>query len=345
MKKIVKKIDSKFKIASVNKIDLFHLKYKNIQTTIDMWGDSTYTFRNKRFILKGKQEIFKTYDGEFGNNIKDFRVNSEILCYYIGKQIGVKCAKVRPAKYGDYEGTISEVSLKQGDELLTGKQLLKNMFKDENQNSLESYDKYFCLISSLKRYRVKREKLITDLFKVCVFDFLTQQQDRHSENIHFVKRVLGGKVLVALYPLIDNEYAFAGFTLERKIKENSPCNVDDEDLFLDNSRLAINENNSNKHGFINSATAEVKSLVDYAYGKPECWEFLKNAVEKFDVKSIIKNLKNQGIEFTAKEEQWRIEVAESQKQKLKDEMESLKNFDFDKELENAINNFSLGRRI
>lgn len=341
---IIKKASKNIKLARVDKVDLSVLKFNNINASFEMWGDSTHTFRNKRFILKGKQEIFKTYDGEFGNNIKNFRANSEILCYYIGEQIGVNCSKVRPAKYGSYEGTISEVSLNKGDSLVTGKQLLTNMFKDENQNSLESYGKYFDFVSGLKKYNIKQEKIMFDLFKVCVFDFLTQQQDRHSENVHFVKRVHNGKVLIALYPLIDNEYAFAGFTLERKIKENLPCNVDDVDMFLDDSRLSINEENTNKHGFINSATTEVKQLVDYAYWKPQCWKFLNNAVEKYDVKKIIEHLKSQGIVFTEKEEQWRIDVAESQKQKIKNEMENFKNIDFDKELEKAINDFTMGRR-
>ena len=51
-----------------------------------------------------------------------------------------------------------------------------------------------------------------------------------------------------------------------------------------------------------------------------------------------------GVKFTQQEEEWRIQVVEKQIQKLKQEIERVANFDLDKEMERAVEDFTRGRR-
>lgn len=343
--KILKKIFNKLKMAEIKKIDLTQLKFDNVKCEDLELGDSTNTFRNKRFVLNGKKEVFKTYDGDFGKNIKQFRKNSEIICYLIGKQIGVKCAKVLPAKYGDYDGTISEVSLKKNDILIDGVELLSNFVQDENKITLETYNNYFEFIKKLKHYKINTNKLIFDLYKMCVFDFLTLQQDRHSRNIHFVKKVSNNKVSIFVYPLIDTEYAFAGFSYGRMLKENEVPSIRDNCFEADGSRLSISSSNINRYGFIYSETKEIKDIVDFAYTNVEYLDFLKDALKSFNIREILNNLKNQGFAISNEEETWRIAICDKQKSELQNELERQQNIDFDVEIKNALDNFSRGRRM
>lgn len=343
--KILKKKNRKLKLAKVENINLKELKFKRVICEENELGDSTNTFREKRFILNGKKQVFKTYDGDFGQNIKNFRINSELICYYLGNQIGVKCAKVRPATYDNHTGTISEISLKKNDVLLNGEELVGHFFKSENFNSIDCYEKYFSFLKNLKSYKVNKDRLSFDLFKVCVFDYLTQQQDRHCQNIHFVKRVENGKVSIYLYPLIDNEYAFAGFTYAREIKTKKNINVNSIELSVDNSRLAVSRNNLTKYGFIFSQDSEAQEIVEYAITRTKCLDFLHNVLNTYDVKQIIEELKSQGFKFSKEEELWRISICEKQKIKIKNELEKQKNMSFEQEIARAVELFNKSRSI
>ena len=89
-------------------------------------GISTNTYRNYWFVDKSKKrEIFKTYDKQDAFEFIDRnRIVNEVLCYEIGKQIGVSVADYKPAHINEKVGTISYDVAGKNEELVSAYRLL-----------------------------------------------------------------------------------------------------------------------------------------------------------------------------------------------------------------------------
>lgn len=202
LKPIVKNFSKFNKIKLASGIDLSPLSTQARKTgKVGDVGISTKRFGSKWFVTENGRGLFKTYDGEYGKEIKKIRIVNEMLCYYLATQVGIDCAKYEPAHYKEKKGLISYDILKKDEKLVTlGHFLIDSGLRNNIPDILEALDDY-----EEKGFVFDRGKILEDVFKIAVFDIITMQTDRNSYNLNFIF-TNGGEIRVS--PLFDNELAF-----------------------------------------------------------------------------------------------------------------------------------------
>lgn len=190
---------------------------KNIELSPRIIEENTYSASIKKyntvwFNMPHGKGIFKTFDSQYGKEIKDIRIINELVCVELAKQLNIPHAKYEEAHLNEDYGLISYNILK-GDQKLVS--LAKFLSFDRNlDNNLidirEALDYYQRL-----GYEVNIPEIMLGLFKLMVFDILTLQSDRNNFNVNFIF----DHGTISLAPLFDNEYAYA-MELAKFIYEN-----------------------------------------------------------------------------------------------------------------------------
>ncbi len=256
-------------------------------------GLSTSTFGKYWFVLPQGKALFKTYDGLFCDDIRTNRIVNEIICEELCKQVGISCPSLSPASLDDYTGIVSFNVLKDNQQLITGTQLQKIAKTYMYNNILEDYAFLFDELKEIG-FSVNKTKMLHDMYKICIFDLLTLQTDRHSDNIMFIKDEKTKKITVA--PLIDNEFAFAGKKLT-KIINNENISVENYLLNLYNSgnRCEIIKEMQQDHATLDKI---VKRFVLLAKYDKNYDKILKQTLLSFDIKSALQNAEKKGYEIS-----------------------------------------------
>ena len=173
-------------------------------------GVSTQKYQHVWFNLEEGRAIFKTFD--LIPQSKKNRIVNELVCQELAKQLGIKCAVYKPAYKSKDVGLVSyDVAGEQMD-LYTGKELCTRAAINTCSNTISQYVKAIKFLS-IFGMKTNDKQILLDLYKICVFDYLTMQSDRHRSNVFFIKDKKTDTLKVA--PLIDNELAFCGNCLEQ----------------------------------------------------------------------------------------------------------------------------------
>lgn len=149
---------------------------------------------------------------------------AELITAELARQAGFESARVDLIKYKGRLGIISSKVNREGEQLhslreyigdeeipgdpvpeITGLDFVfHNMVDHLEHSDMEKAEKY---------------KLLCSLMKLMVFDVLTLNTDRHTENISFIERMNNGKKEIVLAPLYDNEFSLMLETRAEDLRE------------------------------------------------------------------------------------------------------------------------------
>lgn len=268
----------------------------NIETTARNggYGVSTRSFGDKWFVLPKGKALFKSFDGNFAKVVRKNRIINELICNELCDQVGILHATMEPATIDKITGLVSYNIVKPREKLLTGYSLcdITNNFYD--QNNLENYGYIFDELID-KGYNIDKKAIVLDMFKICIFDLLTLQTDRHMDNTFFIRNQKTKQLTLA--PLLDNEFAFAGKFLQETLEHKDfDINLEDElnNLYTDKYHCIITED-SNEHTQLEEI---VKKYVKLCKCDKNFDKILKETIKNFDVKTALDNVKQKGYEIS-----------------------------------------------
>ena len=267
-------------------------------------GVSTGTYGRYWFYVPKGKVIFKTYD-DYLEEIQNCRMFNELLCYELAKQMGIRCAEYEPASLDGHISGVATYNVAQPNEKLVSN---LDLFRELNKTSTQDLTSYWFVLDDLidRGYKINKQKVMLDIYKIVVFDSLTMQSDRNSANVFFLINEETKELKVA--PLIDNEFAFNLQNLSKNIKYDlyiskgkiedtldyiyKMCTVDDK----------VKDDSSFKENITN--------VIDLAHLDSKYGRVLKNFLKGFNVKKAINKLKKQGVELSHRYEEFLLSSEE-----------------------------------
>ncbi len=266
-------------------------------------GISTGKYGHRWFCLPKGKAIFKTYDDIFCFDIRSNRIVNELICKELCNQVGIESPDVEPASKNGVEGVVSYNVAKNGKKLVNAIKLGNMAHFYEFSNSIEDYAFMVDELCSYG-YKIDKQKFVDDIYKICVFDFITLQTDRHEGNLFFIKHPKTKEITVA--PLIDNEFAFCGKKLTSYILKK---HIDvDKDIKEPYQRFAYHINV--KSNFDASFDTSATEIVNLAKNDNNFDKILKNIVNKLDIKKAIENVEKIGYEISPEYKEYLAEITE-----------------------------------
>ena len=257
-------------------------------------------------------------------NNSSFENNGEVLSYLLAKKLGLDAVPYKLAKYVDKDkheitGVVCpnyRKMLEGEEEEISGNILINlcKMYSSETRfstaprNTVNFYTDFIAAVFPKSDIR----KIRTDLLKMSLFDYITNQRDRHSGNITFLK--IGEKLI--LCPLYDNGAAYWSNYGPRKISNISLAlhqTRNKEDLYFETlkgstmfgvktpqSRTMMNE----KHQYVevfcsdNSYIEYEKEIAKEIVNNVELAEFYAK-VKSVNISSILEAAEREGCEIPA----------------------------------------------
>lgn len=279
-------------------------------------GVSTKKYGKVWFCLPKGRAIFKTYDDIFCFDIRQNRIVNELLCKELCNQVGIKCPEIEPASKNGVEGIVSYNVAKRGEELIDAMDLGRLVRFSDFTNSLEDYAYIADELQSLG-YNVNKKQFVDDIYKICVFDFLTMQTDRHESNLFFIKDKKEREIKVA--PLIDNEFAFCGKALIKFISKNY---IEEND---------VKEQYQNFSSFIRIKTnyclnldTRATEIATLAKNDKRFKKILSDIVQKMNIKTAINKVENMGYEIAPEYKEYLENITEYSTELLLNKYKELK---------------------
>ncbi len=283
--KILKKQDKIYNLCFID-VDLKNIKTTKRSTNKSNTGVSTTDYGNVWFNLPNGKALFKTYN-TYREDIKKYRMINELVCCILAKQVGINCAKYQPAHINDNKGLISYNILNKNEKLVNGETILNKGFYKEPTlfnfaEALEYYEK--------AGYVVNKKEIISDLYKIIVFDALTMQTDRNIFNINFI---IDKQANLKVAPLIDNEFAFFG---EFFYPDSETYQITKEDLLsqyaVDGKYLTIEKSGIfKKFDYLDN----LKDIVIMAKKNRTMKNIFCNIIENLNIEDAVNELIKQGI--------------------------------------------------
>lgn len=292
MKKIIKGSFTDIKLAK-------GLNISNATQTIRKGetGVSTKSYGKVWFHLYKGKAIFKSYDA-YQSEIKNIRIVNELLCYELAKQMGIRCAEYELATFGKTTGLVTYQVNKPNERLIDSREFFKELGFMPTQN-LDIYS--IAIDEYIKQgYKINKQKMLKDLFKISLFDSLTMQSDRNSANVFFLVNKNQKSIKVA--PLIDNEFAFNSQNLNRRFDNNEKIS---RELFIENLNyiykiITMDDSNAEDSLYLKNLKLIV-SIVNY---DEEFAKIFKNFMKGFNVEKAIKKVNDKGIKISPKYEKF-----------------------------------------
>lgn len=285
--------------------------------------------------------LFKNYDMDSDG----LRIVNELLYDELAKQIGLPVAKYIPAKYKQYPmhyllridkdsipkpepdevfyGIASVDVTKSGERIFEGSKLLD--YDDFWGNeTLVDYLKALDNFKDGEGYYVDKKGIKSTLFKMMVLDALTFMEDRHSENVTFLKNDEDGYLIAS--PVIDNEMCFAGKNLwydKNKDFENLDANRFLE-LHGKQIRMFVNDDvlsTPSKDRY----EKNVQELVKLANSNTTTKQFLKDTLQTLNIEEAIENVENLGYVITEEYKHYVSNLVDLSKKMFQDQMFLIEN--------------------
>ncbi len=211
---------------------------------------------------------------------------NEFFCEILAKKLGIKCAHYKYAKTKNQRILISKNFLKENETLIEACSFIK-----DQKNSLD------VLLKSLKKaedyyaYKIDKEQIELDLFKIIVFDYLTSQVDRHDKNYGFIASQKNNETHLCVAPIYDNEHCF-GLT-HNGLQKNNSGDFDIGKIINTPMCFGIYDGYINQN--LNSTGIEqhvyAREIVDYAIKKPCLEQFLKQCLKSSTINECIEEIK------------------------------------------------------
>ncbi len=285
----------------------------NVRTTIRFGkvGVSTRKFGHRWFCLPKGKALFKTFDSVSYHEIRENRIVNEFVCRELCKQIGIKVPDIEPATYKDITGLISYNIEDKNKKLCSGEKLFKKVNLYYGSNHINDY---MTALNSLKfydGYNIDIEKEYCNLFRIAVFDTLTMQTDRHTNNIYFLFDKKTKEVTVA--PLIDNEFAFFGQGL-KYIIANGKTDVEEVIMpwFVKFARyMHVYDNNRP-----NEYNAPERYIASRAVVNEDARKVLQDVLNNIAPHSAIDNVRKMGFEISNEYEEYICEIISTTKNEI-----------------------------
>lgn len=280
---------------------------KTISRKDDIVGISTSRFGDSWLVTRKGRALFKAYNME----TQGIRVVNELLYDELANQIGLPVAQYLPANYKQtdnnqknknpnlkqYFGLASIDVTNKNERILTGYELLTY---DESISRINTFQDY---IQALDYYRKKegctidRKGIESTLFKMMVLDTLTFNEDRHANNVSFIKNDKENYLIPS--PVIDNELCFFGKNLwlywSKKLKH-----IDSKNLLTKYGNRLYLVVDKQVYDFPNKYVYEenVKAIVKLATKSKNMQKFLNNTLENIDINKAFENVEKKGYKVT-----------------------------------------------
>ncbi|MBE7074601.1 MAG: hypothetical protein E7376_01295 [Clostridiales bacterium] len=301
------------KLAKGIELELYTTQERSTET-VGTTGVSTESYGGKWFITPKGRALFKSFDTRYGEEIWKIRIYNELLCQELCRQVGIRCAQYERATFEGLDGLVT-YDIAKDCELINIENFIYEINNELDINLLscsEVIDEYM-----LKGYNINKRQVMTDLYKIIVFDTLTMQTDRNIYNINLLYDEVANRITVA--PLIDNEFAFCGERLMAwLLEENTEIeNTDYDNVVLQHSReskiFTFDEGyySSNKQ-FDNN----IENLTFYAKKHPAFKNALEQIVKNINPKLAIEKLKLSGVKASKEYEEFVCKIVQLSKEKI-----------------------------
>ena len=253
-------------------------------------GISTTSFGDKWFITPRGRAIFKTYDSEFGKEIRNIRIVNELVCMELCKQMGIGCAEYQPAHIQGQDGLLS-YDIADGKKLVSfcdfisvSKRIEPNLF-----GAISAMDKYI-----EKGYKINKKEMVIFLYKTILFDTLTLQTDRNQRNFNFLYDAKAKEFKPA--KLIDNEFAFCGELLSQWLTNDYGTEFGMHDILyeynLTGKMLTFDGDYVANAGRVRK---NIENLVLYAKKHKSLMSVLNESIRQIDVSGAFEAVENMGF--------------------------------------------------
>lgn len=196
---VIKNIEKYNDIKLAKGLDLmsYSTKKRHINKYVGV-GVSTEIYGERWFRLPKGDAIFKSFEGQYGEDIREIRMLNELICQELCKQVGIKCAEYESATFGDTQGLVSYNIADKNEKLESLHQFMKrvHLYSEPNLEDLsEVLNRY-----ANRGYRFDKQQMILDVYKMIIFDFLTLQTDRNASNVNVL--VQKGEKNVVWHPCL-----------------------------------------------------------------------------------------------------------------------------------------------
>ncbi len=238
---------------------------------------------------------FKDYDKKFfGTSTTEMRMANELICFELGKQLGLNMAKYETANYKNKTGLVSyDIREHEDDVIIDGEQLVEIVNSGYPSNTFKEYIQTLNTLKNEHGYNIDVEKTSNDLYKLLVFDSLTFQEDRHDSNILFLYNEKNNTIKLA--PILDNEFAFGGFQEnvvydEKGIAEKSFLYSHSINLDYVAETIPITSLTSSRRGYIDN----INNIVKIAAQDEQKKEILVKMLTNVNFRQAIDNVRQKG---------------------------------------------------
>ena len=282
-------------------------------------GVSIVKYGKVWFKVNGNLALFKTYDGKgYKTGMKNIRMANELICANLAQQINIESAKYETATNGTDSGLISYNFLKPKQKLLSLFHFLApNIELDSNLVDISEKINEYTLLG----YEIDKETVIFDLYKYLIFDALTLQTDRHSENVNFILDKANHSLKIA--PMIDNEFAFNIENLDELNNQNE---------LITYQKLLINYSEHSKTLDVRSELSgtpkrhrhNIENIIDIAKANPKMMDYLLFALKKLNIKKAIADTEQMGIQISEDYKEYITKIIQHTKRMVLQELNHTK---------------------
>ena len=325
-------------------------KLLDISKNLSSRRDTCYGIESKFWVnINGTDYLYKYYNAERAKKLivrDEMRTFNEVLVSRLCKKLGIDCVDVSFAK----AVLMQNPELKIDEPVKTKGCLIKSYLEPnteaislesiqqfyENENELKSYEvnnphsayetiRFFCE----KNGYILDSKTPNMLKAIALFDFVTKQADRHSENIELLSYVKNGEKHLKIAPMFDNGRCFGSRDLNEEAKSIPDYSYN---LFLMN-------------GLFNSSDPDV--LFSYANGiayemkKDEYLIELFNKIKQIDIaKEVDELLETSGATILPNAKNFIVQSWQSSIKEIDCAVLRMQDPDEIKKIENGIEKFS-----
>ena len=310
-------------------------------------GISSSTFGDVWFLTPKGQALFKTFDSFNFQNTRNLRIANELISQELLEQTGIPHAEYEPAilRISPQMDNIViddlEEKLKNAFKHINAEAHFPLVDGQRVYNGLVSYnflslgeqlrplshildmDRYFEpslefvseRLGDLQRrgYKVSKREIILNLYALSVFDFLTKQTDRNSNNLNVV---VDENLNIRPAKVIDNEFAFFGQYFSSDKTKKNDHKMSDMIKYHNNFARQISMLSFHADYGCNRLENTAKDIVAYSLVHPEMKQILTHILKNMDVDKAVENTRKKGVQISPEYHDFIKTVVENGKQTL-----------------------------
>lgn len=312
MKLLIKNIDKYKDVKLVKGLDLNKVK---TSYRFGNKGISTKLGGNKWFHLPKGDGIFKSFNERY-YGIRKNRIINEFVCQELCKQVGIDCPDLDPATYKGVVGLVTYKVNDKNTKLINGATILEKAGIGYMDNNLTTYMKAMDIINrKAKRDIFCKSEVFKQLYKICIFDFLTMQTDRHRSNLFFEQDRHTKKIKVA--PLLDNEFAFFIQSMHKDFLVSNKSQDMDDFLFF--YTKVENRLRTSKSDYTNGDDTTIRDIILLANQNYEYRNILYGMIKNLDINRAIENVEKRGFVIPEEYKEYMIAIIRTTKGQIVDQ--------------------------